>query len=84
MRTGGPLLEPDRSEVIALIEARGERETCVLLEVTRHTLPRLLSGPPVQRGTLALVRERLADIRARESRISDIRVAADRQKKGAR
>lgn len=50
---------PDTARIRLLLRSQGESTTAARLGIARQTLGRLLAGLPVQRGTLALVRERL-------------------------
>jgi hypothetical protein len=58
-----PLSEADRARVRLLVELRGESRAAALLGVERRTLARCLAGLPLYPGTLALVTQRLAEIR---------------------
>lgn len=50
--------------VAAIVRERGERGAFQLFEFSRLTLARVLGGLGVRAGTLALVRERLAAVKA--------------------
>lgn len=65
---GKPLREDHRAEVTELIRTAGEQQAAELLDVSRHTLGRLVGGLRVQRGTAALVAQRLSAIRGDEVR----------------
>lgn len=65
---GKPLPDDDRAAVTELIRTAGEVQAAELLDVSRHTLGRLVGGLRVQRGTAALVAQRLSAIRGDEAR----------------
>ncbi len=55
------VIPPDdmRQAVGALVSEVGERKTLERLDTNRMTLARLIGGLPVQKGTLAHIREQL-------------------------
>lgn len=61
-RAAGVLDDSDREGIRGLIARVGEREAAAVLDVSRHTLGRLLSGLPIQKGTAALVLQRLGAV----------------------
>jgi hypothetical protein len=60
-----PLPERERAAVARLVKIRGEAWTREALDVSRHTLGRVLGGLTCTKGTLALVSLRLAAIEER-------------------
>lgn len=55
-RVHGEIAPADvRQRIAALLATRSEREVVAVLGTTRQTLPRVLAGLPVRRGTLALI-----------------------------
>jgi hypothetical protein len=59
---GEKLTDTESSEIRALIERIGERQACAYLGVSAHTIARAVGAMHVQRGTIALLRQRLAEI----------------------
>jgi FixJ family two-component response regulator len=59
--TGTPLPERERQAIRRLVAERGERQAGIDLQVAAATLARAVAGLPMARGTLALMRERLAE-----------------------
>jgi hypothetical protein len=55
------LTEMEAARVRRLVLDRGEPEVVKMLMVSRSTLPRLIARLPMQRGTVALVRQRLKE-----------------------
>lgn len=55
-----PLTENERDAIRRAVQAKGEPFVAGLLSLKRHTMARVLAGLPVQRGTVALVRQGLA------------------------
>lgn len=62
-----PLPERERAVVARLVKVHGERWATEALDVSRHTLSRLMGGLTCTKGTLALVSQRLAAIEGRAS-----------------
>jgi len=58
------LTENEVQSIRQLVGHIGERKTAETLHVSRNSLQRLLARLPSQRGTVALVRQRLAAIGA--------------------
>ena len=52
------------AELNGRLRTKGERATCLELQVCRQTTSRLAAGLPVRRGTIAHVRQRLAELAA--------------------
>lgn len=60
---GEPLTPIESGEVRALIERVGERQARIQLGLSAQTIARAVGGMHVQRGTLALIRQRLQAIK---------------------
>jgi hypothetical protein len=59
-RAQGVIIPDDiRQAVGALVSSMGERKTLERLDTNRMTLARIMGGLPVQKGTLAHIREQL-------------------------
>lgn len=58
---GEPAPTAQRNEVKRLVKDRGARATALHLGLNPHTVIRICAGQPVLPGTLALLREKLAD-----------------------
>lgn len=56
-----------RAAIARLIESHGEKWTCATLEVSRHTLARLLSGLNCTKDKLTVVGQKLASLEGRAS-----------------
>jgi hypothetical protein len=57
---GTPLPEKDRTRLAALVAELGEQTALSEIGINKSTLARALSSLPIYRGTVAMIRERLA------------------------